>query len=147
VEAPGSFPDYRRVGALAVAAALVAAAFANMIGNEAGESGDVVGFFVVGLISAAVAALLFLRVIPAAADTGGERAERTGLITSVLAFLSVAVFWSGLPFVLGPAGVILGRIAAERSERSRGTATAAIVIGVVAVLLAVAVLIGDELDN
>jgi hypothetical protein len=105
------------------------------------STGDVIGMVVLTLVSLALMAGFFLRLIPrerAALDA--ERAARTALILGVVAVVALVVFWTGLPFPLGAAAAALGLSARDRgpAEAGRGKATAAVVLGALAVLLAFA---------
>jgi hypothetical protein len=138
----------KEIGVASVVGAVVALAFANVIGNEPGEEGDWGLFILFSAVAALIAVLVFGRVIPRsrAAPPGVNRPARTGFVVSLLGFLTVAVFWTGLPYVLGAGGALLGRIGEERSPQAgqRGLALAAIVLGVLAIVLAVVVLVTDE---
>ena len=71
-------------------------------------------------------------VIPKALEH--RRAGGVALILAVLAAaLTVPAFWSGLPLILGVAGVLLG-YAALRAARGAGLGIAAIVVGALAVI-------------
>ena len=71
-------------------------------------------------------------VIPKALER--RSAGLTALILAVLAAaLTVPAFWSGLPLILGVAGMLLG-YAARRAARGAGLGIAAIVVGALAVI-------------
>ena len=89
-----------------------------------------------------VSALVFGLLLPWAAKRWPARA---GLVVSILGFLSVAAFWSGLPIVLGGAGATLGLVGRERVAGTRGLASVAIAVGVVAAVLGIAVTVGTNL--
>ena len=113
--------DERLAGGPAMSLVVVATAVANFAGN--GDNGGP-GPYAVGIVVCAlVAALLFGRVLPSTADPA-----RAGWILAALALVTLAVFWSGLPFVFG----IGAAHAAARAER-----TAPAVLGLVAVVAAV----------
>lgn len=102
----------QNINATGLAAAVLAAlalAAANFTGT--GESGG--GAEYAGTLGASVlvALALFGWIIPRSA-----RPSRTGLVVGLLAVLSVAAFWSGLPYVLGPAAIALGVLGRARSE-------------------------------
>lgn len=126
--------------ALLVATALIvpALAIAELVkGGMDDEVGteDLIGFVVFTVIAIAVAAMLLLRVLPAAErkPDGKSRLTRMGLVLGVLGLLSVVAYWSGLPFALGVAAAVAGRDSGGRiDEVSR--ATAAIALGGLAVL-------------
>ena len=72
-----------------------------------------------------------------------NRSARAGLVVGLLAILSLAAFWSGLPYVLGPAAVVLGLLGRSRGE-SRPQATTAIVLGALATIGGLAAIVADQ---
>jgi hypothetical protein len=86
--------DERLAAVLSILIAATALALANFAGN--GSNGGAGAFAVCLGASAILAAVLFSRVLPAAADPG-----RAAWILAALALVTCVVFWSGLPFVLG----------------------------------------------
>jgi hypothetical protein len=136
--------ETKRVGVASVALMVTALLFANFFGNDADESGDLIGFLLFSLIGGIVAWALFTRVIPTARQRRNE--GRTGAIIGTVGVLSAAVFWTGLPYVLGPAAIVLGASGLQREpgEGGQGLATAAIALGALAVLGGLGILIGDE---
>jgi hypothetical protein len=123
-------------GLAAAALTAVLLAVANFTGST--ENGGGVEYAVTLGFSLAVAAALFGLAIPRV-----ERPARAGLIAGVLAVLSVAVFWSGLPYVLGPAAIVLGLLGRARAERAAGAV--AIALGALATLGGIAALLADQL--
>ena len=125
------------LGAGLFSAALTAAALAAA--NFAGDGGNGgAGPYAVTLaVSLAIAAALFGWAIPRT-----ERPARAGLVAAVFAVLSIPVFWSGLPFVLGPGAVVYGLLGRARGENV-GAATAAVVLGALATVAAVVGLVWD----
>jgi hypothetical protein len=118
------------------AAALTAAALAVANFAGSGENGGAAEYAVTLAGSLAVATALFAWGIPRSAHPG-----RLGLVVGLLGALSLAAFWSGLPFVLGPAAAVLG-LRGRQESADRGQATAAVVVGAlvtVAATVAVAV--------
>ena len=87
-----------------------------------------------------VATLLFFFVVPRASRS--NRPALMGLICSILGMLLVVAFWSGLPIVLGTAGVLLGRM---EGTPTRGLARAAVIIGGAAVVLDLIGFLADRL--
>lgn len=87
--------------------------------------------------SVLVAGALFGWVIPRS-----ERPARAGVLAGVAALASVAVFWTGLPFVLGPAAAALG-LRGRTQGGPRGQVLAAVVTGALATLAGLAVLVAD----
>lgn len=116
----------------------VALAAANYAGE--GESGGTGPYVVTLAVSLAVAAVLFGWAIPRTA-----RPARTGLVAAVFALLSLPVFWSGLPYVLGPAAIVYGLLGRARPDGG-GAATAAVVLGALATVSAVAGLVWDVMS-
>lgn len=86
--------DARLAGTLAVILVLVGLAFANFAGS--GDNGGGAEYAVGVGVCAVLAAVLFGRVLPHAADPA-----RTAWILAILAVVTCLAFWSGLPFVLG----------------------------------------------
>lgn len=133
-----------RLPLLSTAAVIAALLFANVIGNEPGESGGAGPFALSLVLALAIAAFVHGRVIPRTGDPA--RAARAGLAMSAVGLVTVAAFWTGLPFVLGPAGAALG--AAGRKSTDSGTrrlALAAIVVGALAAIVASVGILLDEL--
>jgi hypothetical protein len=124
------------VAAILTAAALAAA---NFIG-DAGENGGGPEYVVTLAVSLLVAVGLFGWVIPRT-----TRPAKVGLVVGVIALLSVAAYWTGLPYVLGPAAIVLGQLGRARPE-TRTPATIAVVLGALATAGAVAAVIGDQLS-
>ena len=123
------------IGAAILAAAALAAA--NFTGT--GENGGGAAYAITLAVSLLVAVGLFGWVIPRT-----TRPARTGLVVGVLALLSIAAFWTGLPYVLGPAAVVLGQLGRARSE-TRMPATIAIALGVLATAGGIAAVVLDQL--
>jgi hypothetical protein len=94
-----------------------------------------------GGVTVGFAVLLFVGAVPRAQGGvhPGPRAAETALVTSAVGFLSVASAWTGLPFVLGTGGAMLGSAARDNASRPReeGLASLAVALGVVAVGLGV----------
>jgi hypothetical protein len=112
--------DERAAATLALLLTAIALAFANFAGN--GDNGGAGPYVVCLGVSAVLAAVLFGRVLPQSADPG-----RAAWILAGLALVTCAVFWSGLPFVLGMGAVY----SASRADRGAPAA-----LGAVAIVLA-----------
>ena len=125
------------IGIAAAALAVLALAGANFLGGE-DENGGVGPYAVTLATSLAIAAALFGWAIPRV-----ERPARAGLVAGAFALLSLPVYWVGLPYVLGPAAIALGLLGRARSE-STGTATAAVILGALATVAAVAAVVLDQ---
>jgi hypothetical protein len=124
------------IGVAAAALTAAALAAANFIGTS--ENGGVPEYAVTLGASLLLAVALFGWVIPRS-----DRPARVGLIVGVLAILSLAAFWSGLPYVLGPAAIALGVLGRARAE-SRMAGTIAIVLGALATIAGLAAIVLDQ---
>jgi hypothetical protein len=117
-----------------MAAAL--AAWGSLSGD--GDFGD---YRPVLVIIAVLAAIVFGLVVPRAVS-GAWPMARTGLILSVVGLLTVAAFWSGAPPIFAFAGILLGYFARQRGGSRE--ATAAVAIGVLALIADIVIYIGDQ---
>lgn len=114
----------------------------DVTNNEEGE-GDVLGWLIVSGVASVLAAALLLRFVPATESDPDpvNKPARRGLVLSVLSVITLAVFWTGLPFVFGVPGLVLaaeGQARAPQQGRG-GEATAAAVLAVLAIVAAVVV--------
>jgi hypothetical protein len=125
-------------GFLAAALAAVALAAANLLGTETSENGGGIAYAVTLGGSIVLALVLFGWLIPRT-----ERPGRAGLVTGLIGVLSLAAFWSGAPYVLGPAAVVFGLVARSR-ESERGQGTAAVVLGTLVTVAALAAVVVDQ---
>ena len=102
-----SAPDRARPmlaeGAAAAAAALVGLGFANFVTTD-GENGSASDFLMMAPIAVALAAVLFLWVLPRTRPQGPAR-----VWFGVLSLLAFPAFWSGIPMVLGVAAITAAR--------------------------------------
>lgn len=114
--------DLRLAAGLTLLLATAGLALANFTGP--GENGGPAEYAISLAIVAALAAWLFARVVPHAADP-----RRLGWILAGLAVVTSAVFWSGLPFVFGLAAASAG----ARAHRA-----GPVVVGVLAAVVAFA---------
>ena len=126
------------IGLAASVLTAVALAAANFISTESTSNGGAPEYAITLGLSLLVALGLFGWAIPRTA-----RPAQTGLVVGVIAVLSMAVFWSGLPYVLGPAAVVLGLLGRARPG-SRTPATIAIALGVLATAGAIAAVLLDQ---
>ena len=104
--------DERLAGALALLITLPALAYGNFTAGGEGGAGP---FAVCVGVCAVLAAVLFGRVLPNAADPA-----RAAWILAALALVTCVVFWSGLPFVLGMGAVYSGNRSGKRAPVALG---------------------------
>jgi hypothetical protein len=108
----------------------------DVTNNEEGDS-DVVGWLIVSAVASVIAAALLIRFVPATeADPGGDnKPARRGLVLSVLSLITVAVFWTGLPFALGVPALALAATGRARAPQQGhgGQATAAAILAALAI--------------
>lgn len=119
------------------AAAFVVGCVPVVIGSVVGDGAwgrEVLTASVMVAVLGAVTVGVFAKVVRPrlGRDVEVSRRSRTGLVLAVLALVTVAAFWSGLPVVLGAAGVLLGVDAL--ADRRSGTAIAAVVVGGLAIV-------------
>lgn len=134
---PGPTQRDKAIAGIATLLLLIGMPIGYLSGNT--TTGDVIGLIVLTLVSLALMAFLFLRVVPLARAAAAEgRPARRGLTLGVLGAVTVIVFWTGLPFPLGAGAVALGLVGQELPppDADRGKAITAIVLGTLAVLLA-----------
>jgi hypothetical protein len=125
--------------------ALVAALgllIAMPIGWLPGSTSDVIGMIAVTIVVLAIMAGLILWLVPRE-RLAAARANRSALILGVLSIIVGGVFWTGLPFAVGAAAIALGLSQRESAKEGegRGMATAATVLGGIAVLASFVLLI------
>ena len=120
--------DERLAGVVAVGLAAAALAPANF-GASPGESGGPAEYAATVGLCAVLSALLYGWVLPRA-----ERPGRAAIWCAGLAVVSLVVYWSGLPFVLGTGAIVAASRAGGRAP--------AVVGAVVIVIAAVACAIG-----
>ena len=87
---------------------------------------------IVVVVLLVISAVLFFLVVPRAARS--NRPALAGLVCGIIGIVFLPAFWSGVPIVLGAAGVLLGRMGQTTTGRG-GLALAAIVTGTLAVVL------------
>lgn len=123
-----SWPLFAAVGAGLSVVLTAVGTFWDLTGNESGSSDGIVEFLpVIGAIAVATVLVFGLVVRTATPENGPRRA----IVLAVLGFVSLAVFWTGLPTILasGSACCALLRLSAA--------AKAAIAISAVTSALAV----------
>jgi hypothetical protein len=131
----------RRTLAAATAVLIFAALAFGYLSNDDDSEGDVVGWLIVGAVASVIAALLLMRFVPATESDpdGANKPARRALILSLLAVVTIAIFWTGLPFALGVPALALAATGRARApqEGHGGQATAAAVLAAFAIVLAI----------
>jgi hypothetical protein len=133
-----------RTTILAVTAAILIIATACGYWLTAGGDNDYVGWVIVSVVGTLIAAALLLRLVPATeAEVDGNAPARRALVLGAVAIVCLAVFWTGLPIVVGIPALVL---AAEGDARAvtygqRPEAIAGAVLGGAALLVATVLLI------
>lgn len=125
----------RLIGLMTGAAALLLTLYA-VYGDSTAEQSQKNSVWQVAVFSLIATAIAFGVLLPWALKRSPAKA---GLIVSILGVVSLAAFWSGLPVVLGGVGATLGMNGREGALERSGRATAAIIVGVVAAVLAIGV--------
>ena len=133
-----SRPNVYGVGLAAAALTAIALAAANFVNADQSENGGGIEYALTLGASLVVALALFGWAIPRSA-----RPDRAGLVVGAIGVLSLAAFWSGLPYVLGPAAVVLGLAGRSRGDGSTA-ATVAVALGAITTLAAVAAVVVDQ---
>jgi hypothetical protein len=127
----------RNIAAVAAVLLLIAMPV-GWIGGKT-TTGDVIGLVVAVLINLALMAGMFLWLIPRE-RAASARTARTALIVGIVSILLCGVFWTGLPFPIAAGAIALGLSVREVSPDS-GKATAAVVLGSIALLAAFVLLL------
>src|SRR5688500_7462445 len=112
--------DIRRSGALTLALCFAALFIANIVGNGADENGGVAFLIMTFALCSAIAIWMFARFMPRAVEAGAGTAGARALTLAILSALTFPFFWTGLPYVLAPAAILLGV-----ASRARGGGTKA----------------------
>lgn len=123
-------------GLVATVAGLVAVVVHYTAPGEADVAPLVVA--AAGAVTIGVGVLVFGGALPRVRrGQGPGGGAQTALLSSTVGFLSVASAWTGLPFVLGAGGAVLGWAARSRETAGprRGMATAAVLVGLAAIAL------------
>lgn len=112
--------NQRLIAVAAVVVALVAVALDNLAFKQIDESPSVVRFLVVAVLCVAVAAAIFLYLLPRLRreDAQANRMAKASFVVGLLALASIVVFWTGLPFVLGAGAVVMGRLGEQAAARA-----------------------------
>jgi hypothetical protein len=127
---PQHGPQRWFVGVLAVVVAAALAAWGTFSGD-----GGITEYVLVVAISVVAAVIVFGGVLPRTERSGMY--ARNGIILSGLAILSVFIFWTGLPPILGIAGLYLG------AQQRNSLGLAAVALGALAVFGDVVIYVVD----
>ena len=103
------------IGVVVTVAAVVAMWFDHMRGDDAGYE-DPPAFFVSTAICLLVAAALFGSIVQRA-RRDPDRAAKRGAVTGVVAVLSVATVFLGIPWIVGGAAIALGLTGLDGARR------------------------------
>src|SRR3954453_6247075 len=113
-----------------------------LVGNN--DDKEYAGWIIVSFVGTLILAALMLRFVPATeAEGDGNAPARRALVLGVIALVTIVVFWTGLPIVLGVPALVLaaeGRARAATYGRG-GEATAGALLGGLAALAAIVLLI------
>ena len=115
-------------------------AFGTFSDGTDGANAEPMEFVVMGAVVVALAALMFLLVVPRALRSG--RTANLGLGLAIASLPFVLVFWSGISPVLAVSGMLLGS-AARRTGDGPGKGSAAVGLGALALLGYVAIYVSD----
>ena len=134
-------PSDRTIAIVAVLLLLIGMPFAWL--SDDPSSGDKIAFAVALLIMLAVLYALVAWLLPRERALGTERASRTAMILGIVGFVLCLVFWTGLPIPIGAAALALGLPLrqAVAGGSGNGRATAGVVLGGLAMLIAFVLLL------
>jgi hypothetical protein len=131
------------LAAVTAAVLVIALAFGYWL-NVGEDDKEVVAWVIVSLIGTAIVFGMFLRFVPATeSETDGNAPARRSLVLGLAAVVTMVVFWTGLPIILGAPAVVLGAEGRARSgvHGQAAEATAGIVLGAFAVIANVVALV------
>lgn len=128
---PQHGPQRWFVGVLAVVVSAALAAW----GTFSGDGQGITEYVLVVALSVVAAVIVFGGVLPRTERSGMY--ARNGVILSGLAILSVFIFWTGLPPILGIAGLYLG------AQQRNALGLAAVALGALAVFGDVVIYVVD----
>ena len=97
----------------------------------------------IAMLALALVAVLVVYGVVVPRALAHESAPKTALtLSGIAALLTLPAFWTGLPLVLGAAGVLVG-YAGRRAARGAGGSIAALVLGALSVIGYLAIYVGD----
>ena len=129
--------------AVGIVLIVVSTAFGYWL-NVGDDDKEVVAWIVVCIVDSLILAALLLRFVPATeSETDGNAPARRALVLGVAALITVVVFWTALPIVLGIPALVLGAEGRARAatQGHLGEATAGMVLGGFAVVATVVLLV------
>jgi hypothetical protein len=112
--------------------------------NVGDNDKEVVTWLLVCAVGTLIMAGLLLRFVPdTEAEADGNAPARRALVLGIVALITCALFWSGLPIVIGIPALVLGAEGRARAETYDGgaEATAGAVLGGFAALATIVLLI------
>ena len=127
---------------LAGAAALLAAVPPALV--TLAQEGGVRAYFPILALIVLVTLGVFAWGVPSALDLDEQGPSVVALGLAGLALLTVPLFWTGLPALLGAGGIVLGRMREEEPE-GRSLAQTAIRVGVASIALYLLLVVVDLL--
>ena len=101
-------------------------------------------FLVISGIAVVAAGIVFALVVPRSLDK--DSAAMTALTLSILAAITIMVFWAGVTLALAFGGILLG-MAGRESAKGRTMAISAMVLGLVAVVAYVVIYLSDWMST
>jgi predicted membrane protein len=131
--APSRTPLLAALGIAAASVLTAVGTFWDVNNNDAENSQASDWFICLGII--AVAAAVVYGLVVRGADAGNP--GRRSVILGVVAFLSNAVFWAGLPMVLASAAVACAFIDRDKRGSFGGTSKAGLVLALLTAIPAV----------
>jgi hypothetical protein len=107
------------IAAVAAGVALLALLVDQVIDHAIDESPAFTTFLVFGAVNLGLAVGIFGYLVPTAEESEAKenRPAQFGFALSLLALVTIIVYWTALPFVLGAGGAVLGRIGERRGEQ------------------------------
>lgn len=112
----------RMIAVGATAVALLALLVDQLIDHAIDERPAFVTFLVLGAINLGLAIAIFGLLVPSAeaSQSAENLPAQLGFGLSLAAIVTIIVYWTAIPFVLGAGGAVLGRIGEHRAEDRAG---------------------------